>query len=307
MPHYNDVYISGKDFEICLHHGMRYDGFVEGLGYAYTSNFTIPPVHFQKYNPPGRVHDDQSFFQNGFVQYLDTSPKMRLMSVKYIYKVKAGDTLTSISAKFGISIQSIKDANAGIDWEGERRGDRIFAGEELELPRMDEVRQVILENQNRYLISDEELPSYSPGEIRPYEPGVIDKFLESGLGCSVVGQIIYGVIDDLYITAQCLTVGHPNALHLNGELIIGNEIVNSGINTISNFVPFSTIGKSLGISKKVLNVSKFNSVFKGTGVNSAKYGGRQIRNFNNTIRFNNSFNRDWGKISAGSMFFYSYE
>jgi hypothetical protein len=134
MPHYNDVYISQQDFEICLHHGMRYDGFVEGVGYAYSSNFTIPPVHFQKYNPPGRVHDDESFFQNGFIQYLDTSPEMRLMSVKYQHKVKSGDTLTSISAKYGVSIQSIMDANSGIDWEGERRGDRIFAGEELELP-----------------------------------------------------------------------------------------------------------------------------------------------------------------------------
>ncbi|WP_010664687.1 hypothetical protein [Marinilabilia salmonicolor] len=34
---------------------------------------------------------------------------------------------------YGISIQSIKDANSGIDWEGERRGDRILSGEELEL------------------------------------------------------------------------------------------------------------------------------------------------------------------------------
>ncbi|WP_081782583.1 LysM peptidoglycan-binding domain-containing protein [Marinilabilia salmonicolor] len=134
MPHYNDVYISPQDFEICLHHGMRYDGFVEGLGYAYTSNFTIPPIHFQKYNPPGRVSDDESFFQNGFVQYLDTSSEVCLMSVKYQHKVKTGDTLTSISGKYGVSIQSIMDANSGIDWEG-REGDRIFAGEKLELPR----------------------------------------------------------------------------------------------------------------------------------------------------------------------------
>jgi LysM repeat protein len=135
MPHYNDVYINQQDFEICLHHGMRYDGFVEGLGYAYTSNFCIPPRHFQKYNPPGRVHDDESFFQNGFVQYIDTSPKMRLMSVKFVHKVKAGDTLTSISIRYDVSIQSIKDANSGVGWEANRKSDRILAGEELKLPK----------------------------------------------------------------------------------------------------------------------------------------------------------------------------
>jgi hypothetical protein len=159
----------------------------------------------------------------------------------------------------------------------------------------------------RLVISDEELPPYSPGEILPYEPGVIENFLESWIGRSVVGQVIYGVFDDLYITIQCFTIGHPNTAHLNGELTIGNETVNAGISTISNFVPLSKAGKTIGISKKVLNVSKFNRFFKGTGVNSAKYGGRQIRSFNHTIRFNNSFSKDWGRINAVSMGFYCYE
>ena len=134
MPRYNEVYISQQDFEISLHNGMRYDGFVEGMGYAYTSHFSIPPVHFQKHNPPGRVHNDESFFQNGFIQYIDSSPQMRLMSVKYVHKVKSGDTLTSIAQQYGVSIQAVKDANSNINWAGERKGDRILAGEELKLP-----------------------------------------------------------------------------------------------------------------------------------------------------------------------------
>ncbi len=137
MPHYNNVYISQQEFEMTMHEGMRYDGFVEGLGYAYTSNFTIPPIHLQKYNPPGRVSDEQSFFQNGFVQYLDTSPQMRLMSVKYGHKVKSGDTLTSIAQHYGISIASIMAANGGIDWSNARNnGDLIFVGETLVLPNL---------------------------------------------------------------------------------------------------------------------------------------------------------------------------
>lgn len=134
MPRYNEVYISQQDFEISLHNEMRYDGFVEGMGYAYTSHFSIPPVHFQKHNPPGRVSNDQGFFQNGFVQYIDSSPQMRLMSVKYVHKVKSGDTLTSIAQQYGVSIQAVKDVNSNINWAGERKGDRILAGEELKLP-----------------------------------------------------------------------------------------------------------------------------------------------------------------------------
>lgn len=37
-----------------------------------------------------------------------------------------------------VSIQSIKDANSGIKWTGERKGDRILAGEVLKLPKGEE-------------------------------------------------------------------------------------------------------------------------------------------------------------------------
>src|SRR5690554_1442460 len=104
------------------------------LGYAYTSMFSLPPLHFQKYSPPTRVSADQCYFKNGFVQYLDSSPEMCLMSVKYVHKVKSGDTLTSIAQQYGVSIQAIKDSNSSINWAGERKGDRILAGEELKLP-----------------------------------------------------------------------------------------------------------------------------------------------------------------------------
>src|SRR5690554_2472391 len=33
-----------------------------------------------------------------------------------------------------VSIQAAKDVNSGINWAGERKGDRILAGEELKLP-----------------------------------------------------------------------------------------------------------------------------------------------------------------------------
>lgn len=138
MPQYNEVYISQQEFERSLHEKKPYNGFVEELGYAYTFNFSIPPVHLQKHNPPGRVSDEDSFFKNGFFQHIDSSPEMRLMSVKYSHKVKSGDTLTSISQLYGITIQSIKDANSGINWTGERKGDRILAGEELKLPKGEE-------------------------------------------------------------------------------------------------------------------------------------------------------------------------
>lgn len=72
-------------------------------------------------------------------------------------------------------------------------------------------------------------PPYNPGEIRPYEPNIFDQFLESSIGQTFIGKIIYGVVDDFYVTIQCLTIGHASASHLNNALTIGDETITSGI------------------------------------------------------------------------------
>ena len=91
---------------------------------------------------------------------------------------------------------------------------------------------------------------------------------------------------------------------MSGVSTIGDETVTSGINTLSNFIPFGSVSSTIGISSKTLNAGQFNKLFKGTGINSAKYGGAQIRMYNNTIREANSFNRAWNYIAPSTLLFY---
>ncbi|SMO46761.1 hypothetical protein SAMN06265379_101953 [Saccharicrinis carchari] len=149
-------------------------------------------------------------------------------------------------------------------------------------------------------------PPYNPGEIRQYEPNIFERYSESRLGQTIVGKALYGVVDDLYITAQCLTIGHASSSHLNRALTIGDETVVSGINTISNLIPFSKGASTLGVSRNVVNAGTFNKIFKGTGVNSAKFGGLQIRSYNGVIRQTSSFNNTWNIIAPSTLMFYGY-
>ena len=43
-------------------------------------------------------------------------------------------SIVHAAQQYDVSIQAVKDANSGINWAGERKGDRILAGEELKLP-----------------------------------------------------------------------------------------------------------------------------------------------------------------------------
>ncbi|WP_075603016.1 hypothetical protein [Saccharicrinis aurantiacus] len=111
----------------------------------------------------------------------------------------------------------------------------------------------------------------------------------------------------MVVTLQSLTIGRNSAVHLDGALVVGSEALNSGINTISNIIPFSSATKTLGISKNVLNAGAFNKAFKGTGLNSVKNGGAQIRSYNYVVRQSNSFNGAWNVIAPGTLMFYGFD
>lgn len=70
-------------------------------------------------------------------------------------------------------------------------------------------------------------------------------------------------------------------IHLDGSYASASEKLNAGVNTFSN-IPLSRFG--VGISKKVLSASMFNSLHKGTGTNATKASGFYIRQYNNTIK-----------------------
>ncbi|MCA1745673.1 MAG: LysM peptidoglycan-binding domain-containing protein, partial [Bacteroidales bacterium] len=107
--------------------GIPYEGFVEGKGYQSLMAQTLGSCYFQ----------ERGCAIPQFEQVMDSSPEMHIQSVGYQHKVKAGDTLTSISQYYGITITSIMAANPGIDWPTARNnGDLIFAGEVLALPNL---------------------------------------------------------------------------------------------------------------------------------------------------------------------------
>jgi hypothetical protein len=92
---------------------------------------------------------------------------------------------------------------------------------------------------------------------------------------------------------QCFTTGHNNAFHLNRSYAIADETVNSGINTMTNFIPIGSFGSYIGIGEKILNAGEFNAFMKGTGITAAKDGGAQILKSNNVIRQSTNINNTW--------------
>jgi len=106
--------------------GIPYEGFVEGNGYQSLMAQTLGTCYFQ----------ERGCAIPQFEPVMDSSPEMRIQSVGYKHKVKAGETLTSISQYYGATIASIMAVNPGIDWPDARNnGEVIFVGEELALPK----------------------------------------------------------------------------------------------------------------------------------------------------------------------------
>jgi hypothetical protein len=148
--------------------------------------------------------------------------------------------------------------------------------------------------------------NYDPGSISQYEQTKIDKWSESS---NFFASLSYGIIDDYYVYGTSLIFGPSGARHLTGEGANRSEITNAGLNSISNSVPIGSLGKFLGIEKKVLNAAKYGMRFKGTGAVRVPHSvrGLNIKKFNNVVRVNNQARRDIyfferGSTIAGSVF-----
>jgi len=122
----------------------------------------------------------------------------------------------------------------------------------------------------------------------------------SGMGRNGEGQA--------WVTTQRMVFQkHPNQIsHLNRSGLVGNELVDAGINTMTNLVPISKISNSLQISKAPLNVAHFNKLYKGKGINSATNGGYFIRQTNYVIRNSYNFQIVWTGIGIGGFFIIEY-
>lgn len=118
------------------------------------------------------------------------------------------------------------------------------------------------------------------GEIKPHIPNFWEKFHTSRTGQTWVGKVMYGILDDAYITAQRFT-GHVDTKHLSRAGTTSNEVLEAGIGTLTTFIPLGNLQKG----NKVINVAQFNSLHKGTGINTVKESGtRMLRQHNMNVR-----------------------
>ena len=129
--------------------------------------------------------------------------------------------------------------------------------------------------------------------IKAFKPNWAGRFEESEIGQSFIGNAVYGVIDDGWVYMQAIVTVPSQVTHLNGAGLEGQDLLNAGVNTITNFVPIGKAGSLLKIEKKAVNACVFNRMFKETGIYASKDGGTFIRQFNNTIRTNNSFKKTY--------------
>jgi RHS repeat-associated protein len=141
--------------------------------------------------------------------------------------------------------------------------------------------------------------------FKTYQPNEWEEFRDN---YGLLGKAGYNLIDQAWVTTQRMVFQkQPNQIsHLNRSGLVGNELVDAGINTMTNLVPISKISNSLQISKAPLNVAHFNKLYKGKGINSATNGGYFIRQTNYVIRNSYNFQLVWTGIGIGGFFIIEY-
>ncbi len=72
-------------------------------------------------------------------------------------------------------------------------------------------------------------PSLNNGEIRQYDPNLMDSWSESE---NFLGKITYQLVDGISVTLQSFILG-PNSTHLNGSFVVGDERTDAFVNTAS--------------------------------------------------------------------------
>ena len=148
------------------------------------------------------------------------------------------------------------------------------------------------------------IPKYNGSQhrLKAYEANSWGKFRNSG---GMVSRIAYGIADDVWLTTQRMIFQRlPSKMsHLDNSGVISSEIVGAGINTFTNFIPVSNIGRTIGIAKVPINAAIYNSLYKGTGVYASRSGGSFIRQYNNVIRHNVGTQKAWNYVGLGGLAF----
>ena len=106
------------------------------------------------------------------------------------------------------------------------------------------------------------------GVIRPHQPNFAETLQnninEAPLPVSVVGNALYGTVDNAYVSLFQLGGDRYN---LAGYGVNNNEIADAGVGTLTTLIPYSKVAQLKG-----LNAAQFSSALKGTKLNQALYG-----------------------------------
>jgi hypothetical protein len=107
MPNYQKQFITYETFLAYQEVGIRYEGFIEGMGYTYYSDFAIAPQHMQiletsPYVPPGQNH-----YLLGTVQYIDSSRE----AIARSYNISPEDIMDRIATVNGDGTITINMGN----------------------------------------------------------------------------------------------------------------------------------------------------------------------------------------------------
>jgi hypothetical protein len=146
------------------------------------------------------------------------------------------------------------------------------------------------------------IPDNSQGEITPFVPNFYDNWSESD---NLLASFSYGIVDDAYVYGTALVLGPDKMRHLTGEGANRKELTNSGLYTLTNFVPIPKMGKALGIGKQTLNIAEYSSKYAGTkmlkGFTPAQRGmNLRIRNVN--VQQNNALIKTLPRTMWGVSF-----
>lgn len=92
-------------------------------------------------------------------------------------------------------------------------------------------------------------PPYNPGEIRPYEPSLMDRWSENTNFFSKMG---YDLVDGVWVLGQSLVSGpRSEVTHLNGTPTISDERVMAFGNTVSWGITAGELSTFKGITNGV--------------------------------------------------------
>ena len=297
--------------------GNHYQGFVIGYGYITMKSKVMMPPNQSGYNPTWRNMPPALTHNIIFYEYdEDRSVEAIKLSLRGLFvngevkiTIRSGMTLSRIASLFDVAVSDL------VDWNNIENPDRIMVGQKI----------VIRDNKKVPDLSKFVNLTVEPrdhGEIRPYEPnfwGMIEEWFNSptdmvylpgaispSVGTVVTkfaGRVLYGILDDAWITLQCFTIGHANATHLNRSFTVGQETVNAGVNTLVTLAPFGKVNSLRQSGVGVMNGAQFNKYFKGTGINSAKQNGLLIRHYNYIERDAMNFKRidDMNKIMSSPI------